>query len=218
MEYPLIQKIYTMRTKQTIGNKMSMNSKILTTVTMAIIFAFLSFFSLNTLTTDASSVGNKMFVLKAEILSNKNVRWDYLMDQQVTAVTIEMSGKRKPMSLNNFTISLAGNSTFVMNELRTAFVCWTESGNQFNMDKIVSEKIDITNKDEFIIDIEKMKLKSGMNYFWIVVKPEAGKLANPQDIVVACPNITINNMKFEPIIPQKIIKENEKREAVDYTF
>ena len=207
-----------MRTKQTVSNKLSMNYIILTTVTMAIIFVFLSFFSLNTFTTDASNVGNRMFVLKTEILNNSNVRWDYLMDQQVIAITIEMAGKKKPMSLNNFSFSLAGNSSFVMNELQTAFVCQTDEGKNFNMDNLTSEQVDISNKDKFTIDIEKMKLKQGVNHFWIVVKPKPGKLANPQDIVIDCTNITINNMKFEPITPQKIIKQNEKREAVDYTF
>ena len=131
-----------MRIKQTVGNKLSMNTKIFTTVTMAVIFAFISFFSLNTFNSNASSNGNKMYVLKTEILNNSNVRWDYLMDQQVIAITIEMEGKKKAMSLNNFTFSLGGNSSFVMNELQTAFVCKTEDGNKFNMDNIISKQLD----------------------------------------------------------------------------
>ncbi|MBT8196844.1 MAG: hypothetical protein HKO56_01590 [Bacteroidia bacterium] len=209
-----------LRNRTTVGHNLSMNTKIYTTVTMAIIFAFLSLFSFNSFDSNAGveTFGNKMRVVKTEQLNNKNVRWDYLMDQQVIELSIETAGKRKAMCLDNMHFNLDGNSKFVLQELSTAFVCYNKEENKFGLDKIVSEKIDINGQNEFVIPFEKMKLRPGINHFWIVIKPNPGKVANPQDIVVDCTNITINKMKFEPQIPIRIQKEKDKREEVDYTF
>jgi len=220
MKNPFTQFENMLRNRSTIGNKLSMTSKIYTTVTMAIIFAFLSLFSLNTFNSNAGTqtFGNKMRVVKTEQLNNRQVRWDYLMDQQVIAIDIETAGKRKAMCLDDMHFSLRGNAEFVMNELSTAYVCYNKDENKFSPDYIISEQIDITCLDEFIVSFEKMKLRTGVNHFWIVIKPNAGKVANPQDLVVDCTNITINKMKFEPQIPERIQKEKDKRESVDYTF